>query len=70
MKNIKPYLLGIFGLFIGAIVATILGESDPPNGVHLIGLFIGSLSAFYLMIVVVARFSVYILKMLGYVDKK
>ena len=69
MKNIKPFLIGIFGAIIGAIIAIYLGEANPPNGVHLIGLFIGSISVFYLVIVATARFTLYVMKQLGYGPK-
>ena len=69
MKNVKPYLIGVLGTIIGAVIAIYLGENNPPNGLHLIGLFIGSISVFYLIIVEIIRFSIYMLKLLGYVPK-
>jgi len=69
MRNLKPYIIGILGVAIGACIAMVLGQSDPPDGIYLIGLFIGAISIFYLVIVATIRFTLYILKLLGYVSK-
>lgn len=66
MKNIKPFIIGFLGVAIGALIAIYLGEAEPPDGIHLIGLFIGAISLFYLVIVSAIRFTIYMLKMLGY----
>jgi len=67
MKNLKPFILGIIGMVVGFGIASFLGKVDPPDGIHLVGLFIGFISAFYLIIVAVLRFGLYMLKMLGYI---
>ena len=69
MKNLKPFIIGIIGIVIGFGIAIYLGQADPPDSVHLIGLFIGFISAFYVIIVGVLRFGLYMLKMLGYIPK-
>ena len=46
MRNLKPYIIGILGVAIGACIAMVLGQSDPPDGIYLIGLFIGAISIF------------------------
>lgn len=69
MKKLKPFIIGIIGVAVGFGIAKYLGKVDPPDGVHLIGLFIGFISVFYLIIVAVTRFTLYMLKMLGYISE-
>jgi len=69
MKKLKPFIIGIIGTIVGFGIAKFLGQRDPADGVHLIGLFIGFISVFYLIIVGAIRFTIMMLQMLGYTNK-
>ncbi len=70
MNKLRPYFFGIIGLSIGAILALWLGSANPPDSMHLIGLFIGSISIFYLIVIGAMQFVIFLLRELGYGDKK
>ena len=68
MGKLKKYILGLIGIAVGATLIY-FGEFNPPNSIYLFGLFIGSISIFYIIIVGVLQFAIYLLKELGYADR-
>lgn len=70
MINNKNFIYGIIGLAIGAILMY-FGEGTPPaDRIYTLGLLFIALSAFYLVMAGAIKFTLYMLKMRGYIKEK
>lgn len=68
MKTWRPFLIGVIGLMLATLLIY-FGEMKPPSTAFVLGLFVGACSLFYIMIICTIRFTVYLLRELGYAEK-
>lgn len=60
-------MYGSIILLVGAIFLYFGEGSTPPDNVYVFGLLLISVAAFYLIIIAVLKFTLYMMKMRGYI---
>lgn len=67
MKNNKPIIYSIVTIIIGAILMIVGEGGTPPDKIHLLGLLLLSCAVFALILLLVIRFTIFMMKLRGYI---